>query len=81
MSCGDYHSGRGTDAPGSRVNGDKLLFYSREILPPGTLDLYPGRITMKIHEPIDISKFPGDDMGPLIEHVRSVIKNGLEDLK
>ncbi len=54
---------------------------SREILPPGTLDLYPGRITMKIHEPVDIGKFPGDDIETLIEHVRSVIKNGLEDSK
>ncbi len=30
---------------------------------------------------LDIGKFPGDDIETLIEHVRSVIKNGLEDSK
>jgi len=52
---------------------------SRKVLPPATMDLYPGRITMKIHEPVDCKEFPGDDLQPLIEHVRSIIKDELED--
>ena len=30
---------------------------TREILPPKTLDLFPGRATMRIHHPVDVNEY------------------------
>jgi 1-acyl-sn-glycerol-3-phosphate acyltransferase len=53
---------------------------TREILPPKTLDLFPGRATMKIHEPVDISRYDQGSLDMLIADVRNIIQKGLEEL-
>ncbi len=50
-----------------------------QILPPDTLDLFPGRAVMKIHEPIDVSAYDEDSLDRLISEVKSIIKTGLEE--
>ncbi len=47
-----------------------------EIMPPGTLDISPGRIDIIVHGPIDTSRFSGDIEG-LMELTRSTIKRGI----
>jgi 1-acyl-sn-glycerol-3-phosphate acyltransferase len=50
-----------------------------QILPPDTLDLFPGRAVMKIHESIDVSIYDEDSSDRLISDVRSLIKTGLDE--
>jgi len=50
---------------------------TREILPPKTLDLFPGRATMRIHAPVDASAYAEDETDRLIEDVRNIIRSGL----
>jgi 1-acyl-sn-glycerol-3-phosphate acyltransferase len=50
---------------------------TREILPPRTLDLFPGRASMRIHPPVDANAYGEDEMDKLIEEVRKTIKSGL----
>jgi 1-acyl-sn-glycerol-3-phosphate acyltransferase len=52
------------------------LVNTGNILPPGTLDLYPGRATMFIHEPVEPGLY--DDMEELIADVRDTIGAVLE---
>ena len=49
------------------------------ILPPKTLDLFPGRAIMKIHEPIDVNGYPGESLDLLISDVQRVIQTGLDE--
>jgi 1-acyl-sn-glycerol-3-phosphate acyltransferase len=49
------------------------------ILPPKTLDLFPGRAIMKIHEPIDVSGYPEESFDRLISDVQNVIQTGLDE--
>ena len=51
---------------------------TREILPPRTLDLLPGKATMRIHPPVDVNRFSGEPLEKLIHDVREIIRGGLE---
>jgi 1-acyl-sn-glycerol-3-phosphate acyltransferase len=50
---------------------------SRNILPPGSLKLSPGRITIRIHPPVDATAYGLDGRDRLMEDVRAVIASGL----
>ena len=52
---------------------------TREILPPKTLDLFPGRAIMRIHEPVDIHQYDEDSQDRLISDVRNIILKGLAE--
>ncbi len=52
---------------------------TREILPPETLDLFPGRARMKIHAPVDINEYGEEPLDRLIDDVREIIRKGLEE--
>jgi 1-acyl-sn-glycerol-3-phosphate acyltransferase len=51
---------------------------TRNILPPKSFDLYPGRAIMRIHEPVDISEYDESSLGRLINDVRQIIEKGLD---
>ncbi len=55
------------------------ILNTASILPPDTLDLFPGKAAMKIHEPIDPKRYGKDELDVLIRDVRDVIAKGLED--
>ena len=46
---------------------------TRNILPNNTIQILPGRARLVIHPPIDISKYPANDMTQLIEDTKRVI--------
>jgi 1-acyl-sn-glycerol-3-phosphate acyltransferase len=50
---------------------------TKDIWPAGTLDLMPGRATMKIHSPIDIRKYSEETIRELMAHAHGVIDAGL----
>ena len=52
---------------------------TRNILPPDTLDLFPGRAVMKIHPPVDVRQYEEDTFDRLIVDVRNTIAQGLQD--
>jgi 1-acyl-sn-glycerol-3-phosphate acyltransferase len=52
-----------------------------QILPPDTLDLFPGRAVMKIHEPVDAGTCDEVSSESLISDVRSIIQTGLEEYR
>jgi len=47
------------------------------ILPPGTIDLFPGKAELYIHPPIDILNYKEDDMRYLAEKTRQIIADKL----
>lgn len=49
-----------------------------KILPPNSTDLFPGRASMVVHEPIDVSEYDRERLGELMTAVREVIQAGLE---
>ena len=49
-----------------------------KILPPNSTDLFPGRASMVVHEPIDVSGYGKERLGELMTKVREVIQAGLE---
>jgi 1-acyl-sn-glycerol-3-phosphate acyltransferase len=51
---------------------------TRHILPPGTLNLFPGRATLVIHEPVAAEGYDKENLDGLILKVRSVIQEGIE---
>ena len=51
---------------------------TRHILPPGTLNLFPGRATLVIHEPVAAEEYDEENLDVLILKVRSVIQEGIE---
>ncbi|MBN1158447.1 MAG: 1-acyl-sn-glycerol-3-phosphate acyltransferase [Bacteroidales bacterium] len=53
------------------INGTK------NILPAGTLDLFPGKVSMIIHPPIDSSRYDGEDLKPLMECAARLISGEL----
>jgi 1-acyl-sn-glycerol-3-phosphate acyltransferase len=50
---------------------------TREILPSDTLDLFPGRATMTIHEPIAIEGYEREQIAALAERSRQKIASVL----
>ncbi len=51
---------------------------TRRILPPGTFDLFPGRAVMRIHEPVEASRYDKSSLDRLIAEVRERIRKGIE---
>ena len=51
---------------------------TRHILPLGTLNLFPGRATLVIHEPVAAEGYDKENLDGLILIVRSVIQEGIE---
>ncbi len=52
---------------------------TREIMPPQTLRVFPGRAGRIFHPPVDIAGLGRLDVGPLTRRVRAMIESGLED--
>lgn len=52
---------------------------TREILPPRTINLLPGRAGMIIHKPIDISGYSNDNLNELVKRTRDTIGGALEE--
>jgi len=50
---------------------------TQNILPPGTINLLPGKIKMNIHSPINTSMYNDENLSELIEKSKHVIKSGL----
>jgi 1-acyl-sn-glycerol-3-phosphate acyltransferase len=50
---------------------------TKEILPPKTIDLFPGKAQMIIHEPIDTSSYTEANLDDLIDLTHGVIESGL----
>jgi 1-acyl-sn-glycerol-3-phosphate acyltransferase len=51
---------------------------TKDILPSGTIDLKPGRVSMIIHQPIEILGVHEDSMKDLISKARDIIAQPLE---
>jgi 1-acyl-sn-glycerol-3-phosphate acyltransferase len=51
---------------------------TEKILPPGTINLMPGRVVMKIHPPISVEGYTIGNVGDLMASVRAVIQEGLD---
>lgn len=51
---------------------------TRAILPPRTLDLFPGRAFMQVHAPVETDGYGRDSLQRLTGEVRSIIASGLE---
>ncbi|MBN2223590.1 MAG: 1-acyl-sn-glycerol-3-phosphate acyltransferase [Deltaproteobacteria bacterium] len=49
-----------------------------KILPPGTINLLPGRAVMTIHRPISVEGYTLENVGDLMGKVRSVIQGTLD---
>lgn len=51
---------------------------TRRILPPESIDLFPGRATLKIHTPIDTDVYGVDTLAALMDRTRGVILSELK---
>ena len=49
---------------------------SEKVLPKGTINLLPGEVEMKIHEPIWIDEGSDDNLEGVMDEARKVIKSG-----
>jgi 1-acyl-sn-glycerol-3-phosphate acyltransferase len=54
------------------------VLHTDKILPSRTLDLFPGRASMVVHEPIDVSGYCKEELGELMADTREVIQAGLD---
>jgi len=52
---------------------------TRDILPPDTIDIFPGTAEMIIHEPVAIQGYNDDNMKKLMEKVRNIIQGPLTE--
>jgi len=52
---------------------------TKEILPTDTADLFPGKVLMMIHKPIDTASFTDATLDELANRTRRVIESGLEE--
>lgn len=50
---------------------------TKEILPTNTVDLFPGKALMTIHEPIDTTGYTDANVEDLVDLTRRVIESGL----
>jgi 1-acyl-sn-glycerol-3-phosphate acyltransferase len=50
---------------------------TRDILPTRTIDLFPGRVVMTVHPPIDVSRYGEERLAALVADTRRVIASGL----
>ena len=51
---------------------------TKHILPPGTLNLFPGRTTMVIHEPVSGEGYNEENLDGFILKVQTVIQEGIQ---
>jgi 1-acyl-sn-glycerol-3-phosphate acyltransferase len=54
------------------------VLHTDKILPSRTMDLFPGRAGMVVHEPIEVSGYGMERLEELMSTVRDVIQAGLE---
>ncbi|MCP3997595.1 MAG: 1-acyl-sn-glycerol-3-phosphate acyltransferase, partial [bacterium] len=54
---------------------------TREILPGGSWDLFPGRAKLIVHEPMEITGHEPGKLRPLIQEVRAVVQSGLDPIQ
>jgi len=52
---------------------------TRDILPAGTIGLFPGRARMIFHEPIHVAGYTDDTIKDLMTRVKQVIQSGLDE--
>jgi 1-acyl-sn-glycerol-3-phosphate acyltransferase len=57
------------------------LIGTGNILPPDSLNIFPGKVTMIIHEPISYAVYKNNDMHVLMNEVRKKIEKPLLELK
>lgn len=50
---------------------------TKDILPSGTRDIFPGKVEMTIHRPIDISKYNESNLDELVSITKMEIEKGL----
>ncbi len=50
---------------------------TEKILPPGSVNLFPGKAYMIIHKPIDIKSYSEENMHELMHYAKQVIEKGL----
>jgi len=46
---------------------------TRSILPPDTLDIFPGRADLIIHPPVNIQEYHDDNLNVLVDKVRDIV--------
>ena len=46
---------------------------TRQILPNKTIDLFPGKVLMKIHEPISVKDYSNENINELIKKAREIM--------
>jgi 1-acyl-sn-glycerol-3-phosphate acyltransferase len=51
---------------------------TRRIMPPGTLDVRPGRAEIYIHPPVDISQYSLENINDLMTYTRNIIQSPLQ---
>jgi len=49
---------------------------TKEILPNKTIDLFPGKVVMKIHEPISVKDYSDENINELIKKARKIMVEG-----
>jgi len=49
---------------------------TKEILPNKTLDLFPGKVLMRIHEPISVKGYSDENINELIKKARKIMVKG-----
>jgi len=54
------------------------ILHTDRILPPKTMDLFPGHSSMVVHMPIDVRGYGKERLGELMTAVTEVIRAGLE---
>ncbi len=52
---------------------------TRAILPPDTLDIFPGRADLIIHPPVETSGYLEKDIDDLMERIRSILGSALDN--
>ncbi len=55
------------------------LIGTMDILPSNTMDLFPGKAKMIIHEPIDISPYNEENMQDLMDKVRTIFETTIKN--
>jgi 1-acyl-sn-glycerol-3-phosphate acyltransferase len=55
------------------------LVGTRDVLPAGTIGLFPGRAKLILHEPIEVSGYTEETLKDLMSRVRQSIQSGLDE--
>jgi 1-acyl-sn-glycerol-3-phosphate acyltransferase len=54
---------------------------TKDILPSDTMDLFPGRVRMIIHKPIDTARFNDGNIQKLMDETHAIIGSGLKPMR